>query len=110
MILLNKTYFLLYIIINSFHHILAWIFNEYYNELTHFQQSRFCGYLHSSFIWRNDYTFGFKHEVNQYIWLIPSVNVNYIINTFFVYSFFILHINVTKYKNKYGSPKGVVGL
>ena len=40
----------------------------------------------------------FIHEVNQYNCLIPSVNVSRILNTSFVYSFFMLHINLTEYK------------
>ena len=72
---------------------------KFYNELTHFQQTRFCGYLHASFIWRHFRTVVFIHEVNQYNWFIPSVNVSYILNISFVYSFLILHINLTEYKH-----------
>ena len=64
------------------------LFNEfeYYKELAHFQPTPFCGYLHAI------------HEVNTYNWLIPSVNISFILNTSFVYSFLILHIDLTEYK------------
>ena len=42
----------------------------------------------------------FIHKVNQHIWLIPSVNVSYILKTSFVYSFFILNINLTHFVRK----------
>ena len=49
--------------------------------------------------WRHFRIVVLIHEVNQYNWLIPSLNVSYILNTYFVHSFFILHINLTEYKH-----------
>ena len=82
-----------------------WLFNEfeYCNELAHFQPTRFCGYLSSCQFymekWRHFRLVVFIHDVNQYNWSIPSVNVSYILNTSFVNSFFILHIYLTEYKH-----------